>query len=405
MLATPCQTQMWSDGNLYCTPTEASFVAYLDATCSTMPVAMVRVYSGTCPTPTVQYAELRDNTCADEAIQRFYTVGDALPAQPFYELQSGACNGPYTNSNYVLHTLPTEVTASDLVQQTTIALPGARLVQHVLAGADGSEVRAGAYDTELATTCTPNATDGVCAPPASVSAYVDAGCTTALAAGAAGCLKPAFGVQPTHPGCTMPGNQYYTVGPTSFDPTFYSLQYTDTCTAFGAPVGTNYFTLGTEVTTVPVTMRLGSGTGPIVRSYFNDGTSDVGPLALFDTVHETLCFTAPNGQCLPAGSFVSGGVTYYSDAGCTNGETLGTLSTGVEGCAVPPIPTYFTTETEPAGSCTPTYEVLTAGVETTSVYTMNATCQAVTPTNTVFVTTTGEVPLTEFATSTAGIDP
>ncbi len=403
-LATPCQAQLWSDGNTYCTPTTASFVAYLDAAC-TMAVAMVRIPSGTCPAPAVKFAEVRDSTCSVQTIQHFYTVGDPLASQPFYEIQDGACAGPYTNANYALHTLPTEVMASDLVQQTTMALPGARLEQHVLAGADGSEVRTGAYDTQLATTCTPNATDGVCSPPASVGSYLDAACTTALASGIAGCLKPPFGVQPTYPGCAMPGNHYYTVGATSFDSTFYQLQYTDACMGFAAPSGTNYFGLGTEVTTVPVTTRLGSGSGPVIRSYFNDGTSDVGALGLFDTVHDTTCTTAANGQCLPTEASVAGGVTYYSDASCMNSVTLGLVSIGVVGCAVPPLPKYFISVTEPTGTCSPTYQVLTAGVKTTSVYTMNATCQPVGQSNSVFVTTTGEVPLTEFATSTAGIDP
>ena len=360
-LATECQSLQWSDGNTYCTPTTSTFVAYLDAAC-TMPVAQVRVFSGNCQPPAPQYAEERDVACSVSTVQRFFRVGDALAAQPFYEISSGVCTGPVTNPNYVLHALPSQISTADLVQQTPMALPGGRLVQQVLAGADGSEVRSTVRDTMLDVACTPNTTDGVCAPASDDSQFFDASCQMSLASGVVGCPSPEYAAQPQHPGCAMPGNHYYSVGAASLSPTFYQLQYDGTCMSFPRVSGDNYFGLGAEVSTVPVTMRLGSGSGPIVRSYLNDGTSDVGPLGLYDTVHHTPCYTA-GGQCLPSGGYVLTG--YYANATCTMAEDLGTLTVGPAGCSVPPTPPYLVKAVTPVGACTAMYSVETDGATTT----------------------------------------
>ena len=403
VLATQCQAQPWSDGNSYCTPTTVSNVAYLDATC-TMPVAMVRVISGNCQPPPARFADERNFACSVSTIQRLFSVGDALPAQPFYEVSQGACTGPFTNVNYVLHTLSGEILPSDVVQQTTMALPGARLVQQVLAGADGSEVRSTVHDTMLDVDCTPNTADGVCSPANDAGVFVDPSCTMSMAAGQVGCPSPLYGVQPKHPSCTIADDHYYSVAAASLNADFYQLQYTGVCTSFARTEGYNYFALGAEVSTVPVTRRLGSGTGPIVRSYFNDGTSDVGPIALFDTVHNTLCSTV-GGQCLPTGNGVLSGTQFYSDAACTMPTDYGTLEVGIPGCAVPPTPEYAVKADQPAGACTATYSVETSGATTSTIYSMGTTCVASTISNGLYVAMTGEVPLSEFATATSGIDP
>lgn len=407
-LAATCTPTLWADGNTYCVPPTGNFTGYLDASC-TMPIALVEASTDPCAPPISPWVVSRDFSCGAESYSHLYGTGAVYAAQPpYYEIQSGVCSGPFTNDFYTVYRVTTEIPTTGLVQQALLPLPGGRLVQQVYAGSDGSLVRAGVQDTMLGAACTPDGVAETCAPAITSLVYADDTCATAVATQTKMCPTPAFGAAPLHPDCAIPDVQYFHTGAASDAPSFYFNENNAACVAIARDDNTNYFTLSTQVTTAALTTRLGSGAGGIVRSYFNDGTSDVGPISLYDTVHHTACRTASNGQCLPAGLGALPTPTYYADAACATPAVFSSLYTGAPGCAVPAVPPYVIQSSTPVGSCTATFHVFNAGAPTTNVYEISgspATCVKVTMTGGVFISTGAEVPLAQFATATSGMDP
>lgn len=340
-----------------------------------------------------------------QVTNHLYDIGAAMSGHTFYVISQGACTGPVTTANYDLYALPQEVLPSQLVQQTLTALPGARLVQQIYAGSDGSELRGPVVDTMLDTTCTPGTDPAVCVPlVGGAGSFLDSTCTTSVVTAQTSCPTPKYGAQPAKPGCFEAHNAYYTVGAASLNANFYDIS-NGTCTSFAPDDASHYFNLDTQVDAQSVTTRLGETSGQIARQYLTDGTSNVGALGLYDTTHAIACTTI-GGVCLPSAGSTSGG--YFSDAGCTMPAQYAQVYLGnVPGCEVPPVPKYFLTTNPLIGTqCNSTYGVAAAGARAAKVYAMNGTdCQLVDQTTTAYFSVGASVALGEFATATSGMDP
>jgi hypothetical protein len=349
-LASQCTPQTWSDGDTYCTPI-AGIARYLDAACTTPVGDLVPV--GCAPIQESFFAVTDAMGCGSNHTYHLYQVeptDQPLSYTPttIYKRVNGACTA-FPNSDAFVMLTKEIIPSSDLVQQTLDNLAGARLVQQVYDGADGSEIRGPIYDTMLGVTCTPTSDNGGECAPATDNSYADTSCTTAVAFGVQGCLQPKYGAQPLHPNCAVPDETYHQTGAVATGLTPYDYS-SGSCQA-DPTHGIEYYELAATVTTVPLATRLEPppvAGAQIVRAYNNDGTSDVGPLGLYDTVHHIACKTI-GGECLPS---ATGEFGYFSDTACTQPLSGGVypLTTEPTGCASPPVPTFFTA-TSPRSAC------------------------------------------------------
>jgi hypothetical protein len=296
-------------------------------------------------------------------LRRAGALLDPQPAAYYYVDGDGSCASGTALGSYDFYALGDELTPADLVELTEEDVAMGRLVRRDYAGADGSRRPASIYDGMLETSCTVDATNR-CAPAVNAAgAYLDAGCSQALAAGPSACPAPRYGARARRPNCPDPGLDYFTLGAKTSNPTLYRLDSTSTCTSFDATPDSDYFALDQQVSPVTLARTVDDAPGDQVRVvHFTDGMARLRG-GMQDVTNNLPCVGSTSTmRCTPSLPSAS---TYYTDAACTVTKQVALVYSGNDTCGQPQLPPFVLEATTPTGQCTSTYAMYRLGARFT----------------------------------------
>jgi hypothetical protein len=409
-----CFYATWTDGKIYCMPTDAGQAVYTDKQCTQL---ASRVNRSACGTPPPAY--LVESTAAgcSGTVKRLFQRGPQLAAMQYYLPDfSGGCEGPFSDADSTYYLPGTEVPASQLVA-LSLDQPDhtVRLSAPAYTSADGARFRSSMYDSQLETRCFfsidyAGAGTGVCAPSSASGAglYRDATCTLPVVDAIGACPAPQYAQQATKPECPSSPNTYYRVGASVALQAVYG-GGPGSCSATSIAPGTSFYLLGDPVSLAPVSRVRDTAAGsPLQVIRYVAGSLTFRDGSLYDNTLGTECRTQllADGtyRCIPSSAFVQ---QFFTNSTCTQTIDLVESFTGPAGCAAQPLPTYAARSLPPAtGSCLSGLEMHMAAAEYTGPLFQNfGMCTALSTTGSHYYRLGPQLPLTQFQPATLVTDP
>lgn len=327
-----CRALAWSDGNIYCVPTDAGAAfLYADAACT-------QLVASHAPDPMCQsappsyFVEFVAGTCGDTRGAHIYERGAKMSlARAYSRGVNGSCTPSSNTREY--YALGSEVSVDTLAQLTPVRAPGdARLTQRFYSLDDGTQVPTGMYDNELSANCSlrtyEDGVRGACVPSISTgNRFHDAACSERAFEQKMGCPKPEFTTQST----TDCDGAYFAIGSEiERTPVMYSFVGT-MCSAVPTTSTSAYFGVGAQVFLAQLPRERDSASGARLQyHYFVDGATRYQDTRfLYDVGHQTECADSASSDgshhCLPAAYPVQ---TFYSDMACSTPLKLAQAPTG-----------------------------------------------------------------------------
>ena len=321
-----CGLGTWTDGNIYCYPSNWASVVYTDSACS---AAVGQIYNNTqCPSPAPGYVlDYLDDGCRSTP-NHLYVRGSAVSVNTYYVLDStGACDGPYSDGGYDLYyALGAEVSLTDLVKLslTTGSVSGGFAMQYV-ASSDGAQFPWTVDDASASLSCYPQLVDSdasaaVCAPNSWYAEFQhDAACTQPELAMQKTCSGWQYTYYVAPNACPATPPDFYEIG--SAEGTTPLYEFTGTCTSETGNPAYGFYGVGAKLSLA--TFARAPDNTPTHRMELIHMTAPTGSvrlrdLPLYDNQLGAECSPSnmPDGtnRCVPSGGSVT---TYYSDSGCS----------------------------------------------------------------------------------------
>jgi hypothetical protein len=409
-----CFYATWSDGNIYCMPSDTAEAVYTDKQCTQL---AARVFHSTCNTRTPGYLVESTTAACSSSVKRLFQRGPQLTATQYYVPDfSGTCQGPFSDADSTYYLPGTEVPSSKLV---TLSLDkpdhSVRLSAPAYTSADGARFRSSMYDSQLDTRCFfsidyAGAGTGVCAPSSAgfVNLFRDAGCTLPVVDGLKACPAPQFAQQPTKPECPFSSSTYYRIGTPVALPAAYS-GGPGSCSATSISADSSYYLLGDPVPLAPVSrVRDNAAGSPLQVIRYVAGSLTFRDGSLYDNTLGAECHTQQISdgvyRCIPSNTNIQ---QFFTNSTCTTAIDLVEVFGGPASCGAQPLPTFASRSLPPpTGSCVSGLEMHMVGAEYTGALFQNlGMCAAVPAGGSHYYRVGAAVAMTQFQPASLMTDP
>jgi hypothetical protein len=406
-----CRTATWSDGKLYCLPTDTAEAVYTDKDCS-----QLAGRDSSCSAAPPSYVVEQATAACSSTVKRLFQRGPRLATTEYYVPDNtGGCVGPFSDADATFYLPGTEVPASQLVA-LSLDEPDhtVRLSAPAYTSADGARFRSSMYDSQLATHCFfsidyAGAGTGVCAPASASSAslFLDAGCTLPVLDAVSACPAPEYALQLTRPECPSSPITYHRVGPSVAAQTVYG-GGPGSCTATSVGPGASFFLLGEEVSLAPVSRVRDLGPAPLQVIRYVAGSLTFRDGSLYDNALGAECRTRlladGSYRCLPSSTSSQ---QFFTNSTCTQAIELVEVFATPASCGAPVMPTYASRYLPPAtGSCVSSLEMSMIGAEYSGpLFQSFGMCMAVPTSGSHYYRVGAPLPMTQFRQATLTTDP